>query len=157
MKENSEVKYHLSKIPVYGGVLVVAIGGTNQKIHEIFDMDYIGDPRDMRGTLAFAYNYNSRKERKRRYLLWLPKMPPSGRIRAHEIVHVVNKVFDDVGVDLDVLNDEPQAYFTDTIWAMIEGAVKEIKNGNDMDLPDPFSENLRKRAVCPYSIIDERV
>ena len=31
---------------------------------------------------------------------------------AHEAVHLVNRVFKDVGIELDLENDEAQAYFT---------------------------------------------
>lgn len=37
---------------------------------------------------------------------------PTASIIAHEAVHLVNKIFKHRGVDLDLVNDEPQAYLT---------------------------------------------
>jgi hypothetical protein len=40
-------------------------------------------------------------------------------IIAHEVVHLVNSVFKEVGIQLDLDNDEPQAYLTGYIMKQI--------------------------------------
>jgi hypothetical protein len=39
---------------------------------------------------------------------------------AHEIVHLVNYIFLDTGVKLDLINDEAQAYLTGWLFEEIE-------------------------------------
>lgn len=46
------------------------------------------------------------------------KDDPSPSIIAHEAVHIVNHFFKDRGIDLDVENDEPYAYFLG--WVVIQ-------------------------------------
>jgi hypothetical protein len=43
----------------------------------------------------------------------------------HEAVHAANDVFEFIGVDLDIANDEPQAYLVDWIARQIFGALNE--------------------------------
>jgi hypothetical protein len=44
---------------------------------------------------------------------------------AHEAVHLVNNVFKDRGIKLDVFNDEPQAYLTGWFTGEIHKALKK--------------------------------
>lgn len=46
---------------------------------------------------------------------------------AHEAVHVVNYIFKSKGVDLDLENDEPQAYLEGAIVDMIHSVLHEYK------------------------------
>lgn len=39
---------------------------------------------------------------------------------AHEVVHIVNYIYLDCGVELDRVNDEPQAYLTQFLFQQIE-------------------------------------
>ncbi len=48
-------------------------------------------------------------------------------IVAHEVVHLVNYIFEHVGVQLDLHNDEAQAYFTGWVFEQIENFIKENK------------------------------
>ncbi len=43
-----------------------------------------------------------------------------GSIIAHEVVHLVNYIFEDCGVILDTKNDESQAYLTGWLFKQIE-------------------------------------
>ena len=43
-----------------------------------------------------------------------------GSIIAHEVTHLVNYVFKDRGVELDLNNDEPQAYLTGWLFKEID-------------------------------------
>ena len=43
-----------------------------------------------------------------------------GSIIAHEVTHLVNYIFKDRGVELDLNNDEPQAYLTGWLFKEID-------------------------------------
>ena len=43
-----------------------------------------------------------------------------GSIIAHEVAHLVNYIFKDRGVELDLNNDEPQAYLTGWLFKEID-------------------------------------
>lgn len=46
-------------------------------------------------------------------------------IIAHEVVHLVNYIFKDRGVELDVDNDEPQAYLTGWLYNKIDNFLNQ--------------------------------
>lgn len=46
---------------------------------------------------------------------------------AHEIVHIINYLFLDVGVQLDRINDETQAYLTGYLFKKIQKFIKKSK------------------------------
>ena len=43
-----------------------------------------------------------------------------GTIIAHEIVHLKNYIYQDKGIELDISNDEPEAYLTGWLFKQIE-------------------------------------
>lgn len=45
---------------------------------------------------------------------------PKGHVIAHESVHLVSRIFEDICVKLDSNNDEPQAYLTGWFFEQIE-------------------------------------
>ncbi len=47
-----------------------------------------------------------------------------GSIIAHEIVHLINYIFEDKHVELDLKNDETQAYLTGWLFKKIEKAIR---------------------------------
>jgi hypothetical protein len=48
-------------------------------------------------------------------------------IIAHEVVHLVNYIFKDKGLKLDVDNDEAQAYLTGWLYDKIKQIINKIK------------------------------
>lgn len=48
----------------------------------------------------------------------------NGSIIAHEVVHLVNYIFQDRGIELDRNNDEPQAYLTGWLFEQIDNFLK---------------------------------
>lgn len=50
---------------------------------------------------------------------------PSGQTIAHESAHIVNRIYLDRGIRLDLLNDEPQAYLTGWVFNQIENFLDE--------------------------------
>ena len=144
---DNKIKYYISDIPVYRGKLIVAIGNNNKEIHDKFEIGYDND-KDLEGVLGFVWNYRS-KEGNRRYLVWFPKKPKAS-ILAHEVVHIVNKVFQDVGVNLDTFNDEPQTYFTDCIFDMVEESISRIEKGK-------YSKTIDSEALILKNTLKENL
>lgn len=52
----------------------------------------------------------------------------SGSIIAHEVVHLVNYIFQDRCVELDRFNDEHQAYLTGWLFSKIDKFLNSTKN-----------------------------
>ena len=48
-----------------------------------------------------------------------------GSIIAHEIIHLVNYIFEDKHIKLDLKNDEPQAYLTGWLFKKIQKAISK--------------------------------
>lgn len=48
----------------------------------------------------------------------------SGSLIAHETVHIVNAIYEDIRAQLDTVNDEPQAYLTGWLFEKIENALR---------------------------------
>lgn len=46
---------------------------------------------------------------------------------AHEVTHLVNHIFEDRCVELDLKNDEPQAYLTGYLFGKIHKALRPVK------------------------------
>jgi len=49
----------------------------------------------------------------------------SGSIVAHEIVHIINYIYVDCGIELDRVNDENQAYLTGWLFDEIYNFIKK--------------------------------
>ena len=62
-------------------------------------------------------------DKKDEYVIALKKIEWS--IIAHEVVHIVNSIYLKCGIQLDRVNDEPQAYLTGWIINEIDKFVKE--------------------------------
>ena len=58
----------------------------------------------------------------------------TGSIIAHEVVHLVNYIFQDRNVELDRFNDEPQAYLTGWLFKQIDdflNSAEKTKNSKN--------------------------
>lgn len=64
--------------------------------------------------------------KKDEYIIAIKKIEWS--IIAHEVVHLVNEIFLKCGIQLDRVNDEPQAYLTGWVINEIDKFLKEISN-----------------------------
>lgn len=100
------------KIPIFSGDLL---------IHETEDWSIInkryGLDLDIR-TYAIVFPHTT-KNGYTQYVVAFRERPPN-KIIAHESVHLVNVVFKTIGAQLDITNDEAQAYFTEWIFEQIE-------------------------------------
>jgi hypothetical protein len=79
------------------------------------DMDAVTKKFDLR---AGAEKYDAFCFRKGDYI-YAVFQSAEPHIIAHECVHLVNMIFDDVHVEPDLLNDEPQAYLVGWLFGKI--------------------------------------
>lgn len=61
----------------------------------------------------------------RYYVLLTPKAEPDHV--AHESKHIVNRVFRDRGINLDLINDEPECYLLGWVFEKIYKTLKKWK------------------------------
>lgn len=102
------------KIPIYGGTLTIVIDK---------DLKYVSD-KYKTGSLENFGAVTLKDESKFKHYVVAFEYS-DGSIIAHEIVHVINYIFIDVGIQLDRQNDENQAYLTGWLFTEIEKFIKE--------------------------------
>lgn len=56
-----------------------------------------------------------------------PEEPIKTKIIVHEIVHLVNYIFERLGLELNTRNDEPQAYITGWVFEQVEQFLNKDK------------------------------
>lgn len=101
-------------IPIYFGKLTI-INTTNfEKINKKYHTKI---NKNLYDAVVFKSNKNNE------YIVVLKKIDWS--VIAHEVVHLVNNIFIDTGIQLDRINDEPQAYLTGWIFTEIIEFLKE--------------------------------
>lgn len=99
------------KIPIYGGLLKVIYVKDMSKVikkYNLTDNCYNHD--------AFCFKHKGIY-----YAIFQTKKPS---IVAHESVHIVNMIFEDSNIQLDLINDETQAYLTGWVFNKISKAIK---------------------------------
>lgn len=94
------------KVPVYDRVVYVIHATNMDKVTKKFDLRPGAEKYD-----AFCFRKDDFI-----YAVFQTKKP---HIIAHECVHLVNMIFDDVNAELDLRNDEPQAYLTGFLFKKI--------------------------------------
>lgn len=97
-----------TKIPIYFGTLIIHQNKSLKPIKKKYKLNGDIDKID-----ACAFTTYSKKGFAKYVMAFTGTCTPG--IIAHEVVHIVNMIFKDVEVDLDVYNDEPQAYFTEWV------------------------------------------
>ncbi len=106
------------KVPLYFGELVMisvdCLTDLNSK-HKI-------DAKSTWDSFCFKKEYKSGKIK---YFIVLKKDNISFSVIAHEVVHLVNYIFIQAGIQLDLYNDEGQAYLTGWVFEQIENFTKE--------------------------------
>lgn len=101
------------EIPIYYGYLIIVVSDNftavakKYKIQE--SVEHFG---------AFFYNFRN-KNGIMEFMVCVPENV-SNHLIAHEVVHIVNGIFIEKGIQLDRHNDEPQAYLTAWIFNEIE-------------------------------------
>lgn len=99
------VRKHKIKVPIYGTSVTVILCDSLKEIEKEYNLT----DTDCCAAITF--------KRKFKYHVAFEKAPPE--TIAHEVVHLVNHIFYDRGINLDLINDEPQAYFTGWLFNQI--------------------------------------
>ena len=139
-------KQKIFKIPIFGGKVIVAQGGDIHKVSKKFKVTWNEEEskESLDGVYGFVFNYLD--ESKRRYLVWF-KEEPSVNTIVHECVHIVNRLFMDIGLELDERNDEAQAYVTGYISELIFNNVKyKLKDAEKQTKSSKKIEGLDKKG-----------
>lgn len=100
------------KIPIYHGDLVMIECDNWEEVNKKYDTE-IQDGWD--GVVFKPEKDDSYSE----YVVAFNRKP-KGFVIAHECVHLVNHIFSDRGIRVDIYNDEPQAYLTSWFFKEIE-------------------------------------
>lgn len=106
------IKY---KIPLYHSNLYVIYSDDIYAVISKYALD-----KSAKDCLAFAFKWEWKKPG---YYVVITKNQID--VIAHEAVHIVNMVFKDKCISLDLTNDEPQAYLTGWI---VKKIIKTINN-----------------------------
>ena len=106
------MKIRTIKIPIYFDNLSIVFTDDFKKVDKLFKTKIGNSKYD---GVCF--------DKKDEYVIALKKIEWS--IIAHEVVHIVNSIYLKCGIQLDRVNDEPQAYLTGWIINEIDKFVKE--------------------------------
>jgi len=107
-------------IPIYYAKVTLIITDDYKEIERLYDVK-VGD----RPYEGFSFDVEGEDE----YVIVISNINWS--IISHEVVHVVNMIFSQCHIELDLKNDEPQAYLTGYIIKQIEGFLKENNNNGN--------------------------
>lgn len=105
------------RIPIYFGELVILQDTDFKKIIKRYNLD-----ESASGMEAFAFRLNP-KGSPTKYVVALRKGVTPGVV-AHEALHVVNMLFDDCCIQLDIKNDEHSCYMLGWIVDKIHKTIK---------------------------------
>ena len=125
--KDGRYKYHSAQVPLYRSRLHVCIG---HNLNEVYKATGISSgaahPEDLDAWGAMCFQADRATEHGV-FILVRPNVPP-GYV-AHEAVHAVNYLLLRKGIQLDRKNDEPQAYLTEWVVALVHHALrsKEVK------------------------------
>lgn len=96
------------KIPIYGGTLVIVQSNDMQPVVDKYNLT-----NDALNCNALAFKQPMKGDK---FVVCAAFKFIDPDIIAHEAVHVVNYIFDYKCIQLDLINDEPQAYLTGWVF-----------------------------------------
>lgn len=106
------------KIPIYGGELIIACCDNWVILNQSFFTDILDQYTWDESCDGYVFDDSNR-------FFAVFKNEPSGSVIAHEVVHLVNLLFIDRSIPLDIHNDEHQAYLTEWFFKQIENFFKD--------------------------------
>lgn len=110
------------EIPIYGGDLTIGIGKNFNKLGRKIGLAFNRDDISECNAISIEKNYLH-------YCIFiLPEIINSPRLNgiiAHEAKHIVNYIFANRGVKLDVNNDEAECYFLGSIVNQIHIVINQ--------------------------------
>ena len=101
------------EIPIYYGNLIIIISNNYKEVAAKYDLKenvdnygaFVWGKRNENGIMEFFVCVDEQVE---------------NHLIAHEVVHLVNMIFIEKGIELDRHNDQPQAYLTGWVFREIE-------------------------------------
>lgn len=116
------MKIQKKLIPIYYGYLIIIISEDFKAVAKKFNLK---ENVELYGAFAWS---RINKDDIPEFLVCVPP-DVSNHLIAHEVVHIVNAVFLNRGIELDRNNDEPQAYLTGYVFKEIENFLnKSLQN-----------------------------
>ena len=116
--KKSKMKVKKVKIPIYGGQLIIIKTDDMQAV-----MNQHGFKVDASKYGAFTFD-KYQNDFFRCYVVFNSFSPS---LIVHESVHVVNFIYQHVGMKLDIINDEPQAYLTGWVFNEIHKFLEQCQ------------------------------
>ncbi|AHK11358.1 hypothetical protein F132_11 [Flavobacterium sp. phage 1/32] len=107
------------KIPIYFGNLVMLLVEEMEDVNEKYKIG----AKNSYASLTWT---KEKKSGVNEYFIAVQRKTDNSVI-AHEVVHIVNYIFTNNGVELDRFNDEAQAYLTGWVFGKIEKFLKKNK------------------------------
>lgn len=101
------------KIPIYGDIWLIVICKDLRKVIKKYNIE-----GDVSGMDAFTYSKNGT------HITAFDKRYVTPSTIAHECVHLLNDIYSFNGVQLDPVNDEPQAYLMGWLIGKVHKLVK---------------------------------
>lgn len=101
------------EIPIYYGNLIIIVSNDYSEVAKKFKLQKYNV--ELFG--AFSWKERDKNDILNYYVCVDEKV--SNHLVAHEVVHLVNFIFLEKGIELDRINDEPQAYLTGWIFKQI--------------------------------------
>jgi hypothetical protein len=115
-----DIRHVVYKIPIYFGELHVFICNDSKLVNDKYKLNI---PEYMFGAFeAICHQFHKKNGYLRYYIIIRENVTP--KIIAHESVHLTNFIFKDRGINLDLDNDEPQAYLHGWIFESIYKLIK---------------------------------
>lgn len=112
------MKKKVIKIPIFHGDFIIILDNENwNNVNAVYQYRLNWDRPADDGDEAFVFEDNQNGYSK---FIVCFKNKPKNSIIAHECVHLVNKLFKGRGQQLDLNNDEAQAYMTGWFFEQIE-------------------------------------
>lgn len=113
--------HKIFKIPIYFGELHVFVSEDFNKINKDFKLNitqHIINHEAICGEFNKSNGYT-------RYFLLIHK-DVTDKIIVHESKHIVNFIFNDRQISLDLINDDPECYLLGWIFSKIKEVTKNI-------------------------------
>lgn len=114
------MKKYSYNIPIYYGKLNVLVGENLTELAGKYKIHLSCDVNTWLAFVAIEYGVYS--------VLLRPSANP--RVVAHESVHIVNAIFKDVYIKLDIDNDEPYAYMLGWVVEKIHNSLNKYNINN---------------------------
>lgn len=112
------MKIKTIRIPIYGAKLTIILTDNLEKV----SIKYSTISLSNYGAVAMR-----NKSKYKEYIVAFDKDSLSNHLIAQETVHLVNYIFLDSGIDLDLINDEAQAYLTGYIFNEIDKSLTKME------------------------------